>query len=141
MKKKSTSELQRELTSAPNLGRFLKDNQEEFIFESFTQMLNALYSKTDISKAALAKRAGTSEVYLHQIFSGGRTPSRDKTLCICVGMNASLEDTQELLKRSGYAQLYPKNRREAIIIYGLTHGMNLQQINDQLFTENETTLC
>ena len=60
-----------------------------------------------------------SEVYLHQVFSGRRNPSRSRLLCLCFGLNASLEETQELLKQCGFAQLYPKDRRDAIILYGI----------------------
>lgn len=141
MKKKNTEDLQNELTTAPNLSRFLSVNQDQFIDENFADMLQALFQKSGLSKAALAKRAGTSEVYLYQIFSSGRTPSRDRTICLCFGLSATLEETQELLKHSGLAQLYAKNRRDAIIIYGLAHHMELPEINDRLFAENEATLC
>lgn len=141
MKKKNTDDLQNELTTAPNLSRFLSVNQDQFIDENFADMLQALFQKSGLSKAALAKRAGTSEVYLYQIFSSGRTPSRDRTICLCFGLSATLEETQELLKHSGLAQLYAKNRRDAIIIYGLAHHMELPEINDRLFAENEATLC
>ena len=50
-------------------------------------------------------------------------------------------EAQELLKHRGFAQLYAKDRRDAIIIYGLTHDMTLEQVNDSLFTEKEETLC
>ena len=141
MKKKDTNDLQRELTAAADLSMFLSQNKEHFISENFSDMLQVLFQKSGLSKAALAKRAGTSEVYLYQIFSGGRTPSRDRTICLCFGLGATLEETQELLKHSGLAQLYAKDRRDAIIIFGLTHGMDLLEINDKLFSENEETLC
>ncbi|MDY3225959.1 MAG: helix-turn-helix transcriptional regulator [Candidatus Faecousia sp.] len=141
MKKKNTNDLQSELTAAPNLSRFLSMNQEQFVNENFVDMLQALFQKSGLSKAALAKRAGTSEVYLYQILSGMRTPSRDRTICLCFGLPATLEQTQELLKRSGFAQLYARNRRDAIIMYGLIHGMELLEVNDRLFAENEATLC
>ena len=141
MKKKNTDDLQNELSAAKNLTSFLYANQEQFINDSFSAMLQDLFQKSELSKAVLAKRAGTSEVYLYQIFSGERTPSRDKTICLCYGLSASLEETQELLKRSGLAQLYAKNRRDAIIIYGLVHKMELDAINDRLFAEDEATLC
>ena len=48
--------------------------------------------------------------------------------------------TQDLLKKSGFLSLYPKNRRDAIIIYALTRGLSLQETNDKLFQENEETL-
>lgn len=80
-------------------------------------------------------------MYLYQIFSGERTPSRDRTICICYGLSATLEETQDLLKRSGFAELYVKNRRDAIIIYGLVHKIDLNEINDRLYAEEEATLC
>ena len=141
MKPKNTQELQKELTSAPNLSIFLSENQENFNNSDFPQLLNRLFIKSGLSKAALAKRASTSEVYLYQIFSGGRTPSRDRTLCLCFGLSATLEETQHLLKNSGLAELYVRDRRDAIIIYGLSNKMTLDEINDKLFSENEETLC
>ena len=92
--KKNTDELQKELTSAPDLSRFLSENEENFIDEPFCELLKALFEKSGLSKSALAKRAGTSDVYLYQIFSGGRVPSRDRTLCLCFGLSATLEETR-----------------------------------------------
>ena len=141
MKHKNTNELQKELTSAPDLSIFLSENQENFNNSNFSELLNELFLKSGMTKATLSKRAGTSEVYLYQIFSGGRTPSRDRTLCLCFGLSATLEETQELLKNSGFAQLYVKDRRDAIIIYGLANRLTLTEVNERLFTEDEATLC
>ena len=141
MKSKDTNEPQKELTSAPDLSLFLSENHASFSSSDFTELLQQLFVKSGLTKAALSKRAGTSEVYLYQIFSGGRTPSRDRILCLCFGLSATLDEAQELLKHRGFAQLYAKDRRDAIIIYGLTHDMTLEQVNDSLFTEKEETLC
>lgn len=141
MKTKDTNDLQNELMSAPDLDRFLSENQDNFYDTNFADLLMSLFEKKEISKAALAKKAGISNVYLYQIFSGERNPSRNRILCLCFGLTASLEETQELLKHSGYAQLYAKNKRDAIIIYGLTHNMDLDEVNDRLFSEHEETLC
>lgn len=141
MNKKNTNELQNELTAAPDLNRFLSENREQFVEAGFLDTMQTLFQKSGLSKAALAKNAGTSEVYLYQIFSGLRMPSRDKILCLCFGMSAALEQTQELLKCGGLAQLYPKNRRDAVIIYAIAHHLGLMEANDLLFSENEATLC
>lgn len=141
MKRKNTNELQKELTSAPDLSVFLSENEESFNNSSFSELLNEMFQKSGLTKAILSKRAGTSEVYLYQIFSGGRTPSRDRTLCLCFGLSATLDETQELLKNSGFAQLYVKDRRDAIIIYGLANNLTLTEVNERLFAENEATLC
>ena len=125
---------------APNLDRFLSTNREQFSNESLVESLNRLLGEKHISKAALAKQAGMSEVYLHQIFAGRRNPSRNRLLCLCFGLEASIDETQDLLKRCGLAQLYPKNKRDAIIYYGLVHKMSLPELNDKLFAEEEEML-
>ena len=81
-----------------------------------------------------------SEVYLHQVFAGRRKPSRDRLICLCIGLGATLEETQKLLERAACARLYPRLKRDAIISYGIVHHMELPEINDELFTENEKTL-
>ena len=82
-----------------------------------------------------------SEVYLHQLFSGRRKPSRDKLLCLCIAMQLSIDETQRLLKEAAYVQLYPRIKREAVICHGILHKTSLAEINDKLFLENEKTLC
>lgn len=137
---KDTNNLRQELMEAPSLDQFLSENQDSFNRDSICELLNRLFQNRRISKATLAKRSGMSEVYLHQVFSGRRNPSRSRLLCLCFGLNASLEETQELLKQCGFAQLYPKDRRDAIILYGILNGMDLFGVNDKLFAENEETL-
>lgn len=137
---KDTNNLQQELMETATLDQFLSENQDNFNRDSICELLNRLFQKRRISKATLAKQSGMSEVYLHQVFSGRRNPSRNRLLCLCFGLNASLEETQELLKQCGFAQLYPKDRRDAIILYGILNGIDLFAVNDKLFTENEETL-
>ena len=114
---------------------------EEIDFSQWDVVLADVRWHEGAKKAfTLARQAGMSEVYLHQVFSGRRNPSRDRLLCLCIGLEATLEETQCLLKQSAYAQLYPKSKRDAIITYGILHHMELHAINDKLFAENEKTL-
>lgn len=137
---KNTNDLQEALMDAPDLNRFLDENRENFNYTSVADSLNQMILKQRISKSALARQSGMSEVYLHQVFSGRRTPSRTRLLCMCFGLQATVEEAQVLLKQCGYAPLYPKNRRDAILLYGLSHQQTLFQINDTLFDEGEETL-
>ena len=98
------------------------------------------HTMKNLSKAEMARQAGISEVYLHQVFSGRRNPSRDRLTALCVGMGASLDEANQLLRQAAYAQLYPRLRRDAIISHGLIHHRPLREINEALFAENEKTL-
>lgn len=137
---KDTNNLRQELMETPDLDQFLSENQDNFDTGTVCDLLNRLFRKRNISKATLAKRAGISEVYLHQVFAGRRNPSRDRLLCICVGLGITLDETQRMLTQGGYAQLYPRTRRDAIISYGVVHQLPLGEINDKLFAEQEKTL-
>ncbi len=140
MKKKSTDDLMRDLACAPSFDAYSRRNTASFSDSRVAELLSQIYEKKSITKAALARQAGISEVYLHQVFSGRRMPSRDRLLCICIALELSLEETQDLLKRASYAQLYPRIQRDAIISYGILHHMDLEEINQTLFAENEKTL-
>ena len=141
MWEKPTDDLGEELMSADSIDTYLHDNEEYFFDQNITETLAQLYERKAVSKATLARQSSMSEVYLHQVFSGRRNPSRDRLLCLCIGLDATLEETQRLLKLSAYAQLYPRSRRDAIIAYGILHHMELHTVNDKLFAENERTLC
>lgn len=140
MKDKTTDDLSQALMAESNIDSYLRENQPFFAGQSIAELLAVYYERTDLTKAALARKAGMSEVYLHQVFAGRRNPSRDRLLCLCVGLETSLEEAQQLLKLASYAPLYPRLKRDAIISYGIVHHMALGEINDKLFTENEKTL-
>ena len=138
---KDTGDLRQELSRATSLNTFLAENAEHFSTDSVQALLHRMITKKGMTKAALARRSGISEIYLHQIFAGRRTPSRNRLLCLCYGLGTTIEETQELLRLCGIAELYPKRKRDAIIYYGLLHRLDLFTINDRLFDENEDTLC
>ncbi len=137
---KKTDDLRQELMEVEDLDRFLSENETSFEAKECGELLQRLYDATGLSKAELARRSGMSTVYLYQVFSGLRRPSRDRLLCLCFGLDCSLDTTQDLLKKSGFLPLYPKNRRDAVILFALSKGVSLQEANDLLFKENEETL-
>ena len=137
---KNTDDLKQELMESPDLHEFLSDNNKHFISIPASELLGRLLTRKGISKSTLAKQAGMSEVYLHQIFSGRRNPSRNRLLSMCYGLGATLDETQDLLKHFELAQLFPKVRRDSILIYGLLHNLSLFEINEKLFEEQEDPL-
>lgn len=136
-----TQALHQALSDAPNLERFLSQHAQDMVSTALSEQISQMLDASGLRKADVARQAGISEVYLHQILSGLRTPSRNRLICLCMALGAGLEQTQALLKASGLAPLYPRNRRDAIILYGLSHGMDLEQINNSLRQSQERPLC
>lgn len=140
MQKKNTDDLKQEIQQTADLNRFLQKNRDQFISGDVATYLTTLYNKRPVSKAQLAKSAYISEVYLHQMFSGKRNPSRDRILCVLIAMGATLDEIQDLLYHCGFGQLYAHDRRDAIIMYGIVHQLPLTTINDTMFREELTSL-
>ena len=141
MNEKNTDTLQQELMSTNNLDRFLTENDASFRDVPLQEAIQCIFDEKGMSKAQLAKQSGISEVYLHQLFSGCRFPSRNRLLCLCFGLGATVDEAQSLLQQARHAPLYSRDRRDAIIIFALSHHMTLFEVNDKLFTENLDTLC
>ena len=59
---------------------------------------------------------------------------------ICFAMKATLAETQNLLKQSGFAPLYVRCHRDSIIIFALTHGHSLMQLNTDLYDHSEPVI-
>ena len=141
MNEKNTDTLQQELMSTNNLDRFLTENNASIRDIPLQEAIQRSFDEKGMSKAQLAKQSGISEVYLHQLFSGRRFPSRSRLLCLCFGLGATVDEAQSLLQQARHAPLYSRDRRDAIIIFALSHHMTLFEVNDKLFTENLDTLC
>ena len=140
LKNVKTEDLKEGLIRADDLDAFLSQNNDSFDETDAQDLLRSLLERSGLSKAELARRSGVSEVYVHQLFSGIRHPSRDRLICLALGMSVTLDEMQELLRRLGHAELYAKEKRDAIIIYGIAHGQTLQELNDNLFDRGAATL-
>lgn len=137
MPKKTTSHLENELKNSTSLDTFLEKHQDELSDCSLSDQLGKLLREKGLTKAEVVKECNLNEVYAYQILSGVRRPSRDKLLCLCFAMKATLAETQSLLKESGFAPLYVRSHRESIIIFAITHGHTLLQLNTALYDHGE----
>ena len=137
MPKKTTSHLENELKNSTSLDTFLEKHQDELSDCSLSDQLGKLLRKKGLSKAEVVRECNLNEVYAYQILSGVRRPSRDKLLCLCFAMKATLSETQSLLKENGFAPLYVRSHRDSIIIFAITHGHTLLQLNTDLYDHGE----
>lgn len=140
MIKKPTSALLDALNSADSIKEYLDQHENEMISTTIGECLSQLVAEKHLSKAEIFKNAEINEIYGYQIFSNTRTPSRDKLICLCFGMQLTVPEAEELLKSSGYALLYPKNKRDSIILYALIHYATIYEVNEWLYDAGEKTL-
>ncbi len=126
--KKSTEELLKTLKSS-SLDAYLKNNSGELIDNPICDYLTAIIDEKNLSKAEVIKKSNVQTNYAYQIFSGLRIPSRDKLIALCFGLNLTLDEMQTLLKYAGYAPLYPRSKRDSVIIAALEKGESVVRCN------------
>ena len=128
----STDELVHEIKRVPNIEDFLKSNDENMIRQSLSEHLNMLLLQRGINRADVVRRSLLDRNYVYQIFSGQRTPSRDKLIAVAFGLALSVDETQKMLKLSGNRELYPRDERDALIFFALHKDKKIIELNEML---------
>ncbi len=133
-----TCDLLAELASVPNLDTYLEEHDPAS--SDLPTYLQQLLQEREMKRIEAIHAAQLDETYGYQIFQGTRRPSRDKVLQVAFALRCDLKETQHLLAYADAGALYPKNRRDAILIYALTHGLDLSQTETELYRFGETTI-
>ncbi len=134
--RKSTEQLMNELKNTTNIGDFLSKNQNEMMDLSLSEYLRQLLEKYNLEKSDVFRRAKMTESnYGYELFrDDSKKASRDKLIQICVGFPLTIEETQEVLRYGKVGTLYPRDERDAYILFALKNGYDVAQLNDLLFT-------
>ncbi len=139
-KKKSTADLMESLTQSQNLQSFMDENEKDFRQEDVAAYLQALLKAKHLKRSQVIRDAMLNEVYGYQIFSGAKTPRRDKMICLALAMKLSLEETQQMLRSCGFSPLYVRHRRDCVIIHGILQKQSVMEVNATL-DDMELPLC
>ena len=113
------------LEKSPSLETFFNDHGDELPSISMPDYLAYLLKRHQMTKQAVIRAANLERSNGYQIFNGYRTPRRNALLRIALGMHLTLDETQYLLKLALRGELYPRNRRDAALIYCIQHKLNL----------------
>lgn len=134
--KKSTTELLKLIEKSSSFSAYAAQAADDFVEKPLHIYLEDLLLKKGLKSSDVIHRCGLHRTYGYDIFSGRRQPSRDKLLAVCFAMELSLDETQTLLKHTGYPQLYARIPRDSAILYALDHRMSLMDTNELLFEMN-----
>ncbi|MCL2663083.1 MAG: hypothetical protein FWE83_07100 [Oscillospiraceae bacterium] len=139
--KESTSTLLQRIFKTTSLERFIKRfDESEYDTPTFSEYISALCSERNALPQHIINKADIERTYGHQLFNGTRTPSRDKVLQLALGFGLSFDETQKLLRVAGKSALYPKIKRDAVIVYALNHGYDIVAVQTSLFDLSLPTL-
>lgn len=135
---KSTEILMNELKTTDKIEFFVSENADEIQELSLSEYLRELLVKYGFDKSEVFKRAGMSDTnYGYELFrNDNKKASRDRLIRLCIGFPLSIEETQKVLQYGKVRPLYPRDERDAYILFGLNKKYTLDEINDLLYEHN-----
>ena len=144
--KKRTTEILNEIHIAAKtkpedeFDELIHDNANEFSYnpqvgEYIKSIVQSRGEEFNIPQ--LAEVIGISRAYLYQIIPANETPpktvrtnlDRKILLALALELKFSVDETQHLLKYANQAELYPRRKFDAVIIYALERRLKLVRTN------------
>lgn len=138
---KRTNDLMEELSGQDtDLDRYFEENPTSFINVDIKEFWKKAVDTSSKTKSDIINKADMSYCYFYDVINGRKIPSKDKIIRIVLAMNLSLDDCQEALRISGKSALYPRIKRDSILIYAINKGYSIYQTNDLLLEHGEEML-
>ena len=107
---------------------------------SLTTYLNSLLHSHGLTVQDVVVGCNLDRSYGYQLFNGTRKPTRDFLLKLAVLLRLPEAEAQRLLKIAGRQPLYARNRRDAAVLYSLTHCLTAQELDALLEELGEASL-
>lgn len=144
MNPKTTSRLQDILDHTETESQLSDVLQDEKMIPddmTFSDYFFSLPGVNENTKAEIVRRSGIDRTYAYQILNNTRkNPSKDKVIALCLAAGTTLDQARRGLKIARCADLYVRNRRDAIITYAFHHHMTPQELNSLLNEFHEPLL-
>ncbi|MCR5104341.1 MAG: hypothetical protein K6B68_07795 [Eubacterium sp.] len=128
---KLTTEVSDERSLEEYLGRI-----EPYADMDFLDYFRKLMEKHDISKSFLANNSYISRDVVYKILDGSRRATRNNLFALCLAAHFSIDEVEKCLVLSHNQKLYPKEQRDAIIIYAINRNMTIMELNNILYSKH-----
>jgi len=144
MEQESTSDLMKILKSTEKSGfeKYEKDHLPEEPAD-FVAYMDAFINEKKLKRQDISQSADISRDYGYQLLSGrSRAKNRDTLLRLFFAMGLTLKEVQRALELYPQPPLYPKNRRDALLIIAFNKGnFTVDQVNEWLAAHGEPELA
>ena len=121
----STDELLRLRCKERRLENILQRTESAYLHITFADYLSDWCRDHQEVPEQIIRRANLEKSYGHQLFSGKRKPSRDTVIQLAFALHANVAEAQEMLKITRKSLLYPRIKRDTVIIYCLHNHVSL----------------
>lgn len=134
---KPTEFINDRLNAASDLDKFLEENVGSMQHPSLAEFLNKYLLDHNIETADFVKKAvlaGFVRQYVYELldFNKSRKCSQDKLVAIAIILKMTPDEANHMMKYVGINTLYVKNPRDAVLLFALKTGQNMDDTQNLL---------
>ena len=139
---KQLAEILNKIDKSDDLKEYLSSEKMIRDDMNFSQYYESLLKQKNVEVSDAVKNSGIERTYAYQIINGTRNnPSKDKILRLCIGIDCDLDATVRALEIAQAGPLYPRDKRDAIIIFAINNHCSVMDTNLLLNEFNEDYLA
>lgn len=113
---------------------------EDFSPPQWTDYIHRILQERQMSVKDIIFRSNLERSYGYQIFNGTRRPTRDILMILVLTLGLDAAEARRMFELAGRAPLYARCRRDAAVLYGLSHGMTEAEVHELLLELGEEGL-
>ena len=113
---------------------------EDYALPPLPIYLNSLLHRHGLTVQDVVIACNLDRSYGYQLFNGTRRPTRNFLLRLALLLKLGEDEAQRLLKIAGRQPLYARSRRDAAVLYALTHRLTAEKTDELLESLGEETL-
>lgn len=134
---KSTKALENEIQDSTDYG-LLKG--EDFSLPKWADYMSGLLWQRNLQVKDMIFRCNLERGYGYQIFNGIRPPTRDILMILALILELDVQEARRMFELAGRAPLYARCRRDAAVLFGLSHKMSEVDVHELLLELGEEGL-
>ena len=96
---------------------------------TFSEYLYGLMEQRGLSAVDMIERTSINRSYFYAVLAGQKIPLKNMILRISLTLRCTLTETNRLLRLAGLSALYPRVRRDAVLIYAVENKATMQEAN------------
>lgn len=128
------------IQQASTITEALRLVEKEGRLTPLSELLSGAMAAQQFSPQELAKLIDVERSTLYRLLSGERLTTRNVLLRIALTLRLSVEDTQNLLRAGQRAEMYAPVRRDAVLLFAISHSYTLTQTEELLHRKGENSL-
>lgn len=118
-----------------NADKYEDANLVNMLDRDFTSALSQLIEQKGVPVYSIVENTNISKSYINKLRNPSEKsvhPSRHVIIDIALAINATLDETNYLLKLARYQELYTRDKAESLIIWGMLKNLSGREIREML---------